>query len=264
MPTAGDRAIDALILCTAAYGVGSVPFAWLLGRARGIDIRRVGSGNIGATNLGRALGRRWAIAAFVLDFLKGLVAVLLARAFFDPDEGWARATLEVLAGTSAILGHVAPIWLGFRGGKGVATTFGALTALAWPAALAGGVAWFAFFFLTRTVSIASLVAGIVFPIAVYLLHRGAPPEEWIAIEVFAIVCALLIILRHRANIVRLVRGEELRFGKQASSRGAPADSRSSEATAPAKSGAANGAFEPGDRREAEDMQDGEAEPSDAR
>lgn len=216
-PAAGGSAIDALILCLIAYLLGSIPFAWVLGRARGIDIRRVGSGNIGATNLGRALGRRWAVTAFLLDFLKGLAPVLIAHLWLADTLPERRSLVAVASGASAIVGHVAPVWLGFRGGKGVATTFGALTALAWPATLIAGALWLVLFFTTRTVSIASIAAAVSFPLAVWAVNWGNPLSTWLPVELFALACALLILWRHRSNIARLVRGEEHRFGKKVAS-----------------------------------------------
>lgn len=188
-----------------AYLLGSVPFAWLLGKTRGIDIRRTGSGNPGATNLGRALGRRWAVAAFVLDYGKGLLPVIAARQY---ELG---ATTTALCAIAAIAGHVWTIWLRFRGGKGVATAFGAMTGLAPVASAVAGVLWFALYKATRAVSIASIAAALAFPLGVWTTHLDHPIRDYLPTLLVAILAAGLIIVRHRQNIARLLRGEELRF-----------------------------------------------------
>jgi glycerol-3-phosphate acyltransferase PlsY len=210
-----DPTAAACLLCAGAYLLGGVPFGLLLGFLRGVDIRTVGSGNIGATNLSRALGRPWGVAAFLLDFAKGLLPVLAAR-LAPPErlalaaEGW----LPILAGLAAVLGHVFPIYLRFRGGKGVATTFGVMAGLAWlPTAVAGAV-WGLTFLATRTVSAASLAAALALPVAVALLSRR--PQGGVDGPLLGLVAAmsLLVIVRHRANIARLLRGEELKFGSR--------------------------------------------------
>jgi len=204
--------------CLLAYLVGSIPFALILGLLRGVDIRTIGSGNIGATNLTRAFGTRWGVAAFFLDFLKGLAPVLAAKAaqVSEPSflalgqDGWA----FVLVGTSAILGHVFPLWLGFRGGKGVATTFGAMLGLSWLSTLAMAAVWLLTFACTRTVSIASLGAAVALPVAAWIVHHGSGAGCRASIPAFAVVVAALIILRHHSNIRRLIRGKDLAPGKQ--------------------------------------------------
>lgn len=217
-----------------AYLLGAVPFGLLLGRARGIDVRKSGSGNIGATNLSRSLGRGWGIVAFLLDFAKGLLPVLLARTLVSewpsgsldasPAElantGLAStsvqnaAWLPAAAGAAAVLGHVFPIYLRFRGGKGVATAFGAMAALSPPAALAGGAVWGAVFLTTKTVSLGSLAAAATLPVVVALCAgQDAPPADvsYVSVQVLAIFLTVLVFARHRGNIVRLFNGEEFRF-----------------------------------------------------
>jgi glycerol-3-phosphate acyltransferase PlsY len=203
----------ACLLCAGAYLLGAVPFGLLLGLLRGVDIRKVGSGNIGATNLSRALGRPWGIAAFTLDFVKGLVPVVAARrvppeAFAWSAEGW----LAIAAGLAAVLGHVFPVYLRFRGGKGVATTFGVMAALAWLPTAIGGIVWGLAFLATRTVSVASLAAAAALPVAVGLLERRPAGGVDVPLLGVAAAISLLVAIRHRANIGRLLRGEELRFG----------------------------------------------------
>lgn len=206
-------------LVLLAYLVGSVPFAFLLGRLRGVDLRKVGSGNIGATNLARVGGARWGVPAFLLDFLKGLAPVLLAGAAGgDPIEGAAiegrgalAAHVQIACALAAVLGHVFPVYLGFRGGKGVATSFGALAGLSWEAALAAGLVWLVLFLWTRTVSIASIGAALAFPIATVLVFRSHPREVALPMDLLAALVAALIVVRHRSNIRRLLLGREARF-----------------------------------------------------
>ena len=144
----GEFKIPTLVLCASlcgAYLLGSVPFALLLGRLKGIDIRHVGSGNIGATNLTRTAGRHWGVLAFLLDFFKGLAPVLIIPLVHPFDVttllGLMKVHVQILAGMAAVLGHVWPIYLRFKGGKGVATTFGVMAGLLPIAALISGVAW---------------------------------------------------------------------------------------------------------------------------
>ncbi len=211
--------------CLIAYLVGSVPFGLLLGFLRGTDIRRHGSGNIGATNLARTLGARWGAAAFVLDFAKGLGPTLAAvwlvgsnsERFWLGASGW----VPVLVGIAAFSGHVFPIYLRFRGGKGVATAFGVVAALAWlPTAIAAAI-WVLLFALTRTVSIASIVGAGFHPIAVALLRPGDDVGVYVPIQVASVVAALLIVVRHRANIARLIAGTESSFRRGRSTSESP-------------------------------------------
>jgi len=208
----------ALAFILAAYLLGSIPFGLLLGRLRGVDIRTTGSGNIGATNLSRALGRRWGIAAFLLDFLKGFAPVLVAGLVGSswPMQGGIRYQyVQIACALFSVLGHIYPAYLRFRGGKGVATTFGAITALAWMAALAAGVVWLLLFLKTRTVSIASLAAAAVFPLATVLaaftVYRSEPLSTTLPPIFLALLAAVIITIRHRSNIRRLRKGSEARF-----------------------------------------------------
>jgi glycerol-3-phosphate acyltransferase PlsY len=203
----------AACLIAAAYLLGSVPFALLLGFLRGIDIRKAGSGNIGATNLTRLLGRRWGIPAFALDMLKGLLPVLAAGWIGSAAVrgGLLAAHAGIACGAAAILGHVFPIWLRFRGGKGVATAFGVVAGIAPLASAAAGIAWIALFFATRTVSIASIAAAAVFPAGVAFLFRSTPAAIAVPMDILAIAVGALIVFRHRSNIRRLLAGQEKRF-----------------------------------------------------
>jgi glycerol-3-phosphate acyltransferase PlsY len=189
----------------AAYLVGSIPFGVVLCRAiRGIDPRSVGSGNVGATNVGRVLGRHWFFVVLVLDAAKGALPVLLLPDLIDvaPEN---RAWLRVGCATAAMLGHVFSPFLRFRGGKGVATGAGAIAALH----PLGGVVLVVTFLVVlgafRYVSLASICAAWAYPLASYLLDQPVP------VVMFASVAAVVVGVRHRANLARLMKGTEPRF-----------------------------------------------------
>jgi acyl phosphate:glycerol-3-phosphate acyltransferase len=187
----------AWLFAGSSYLAGSVPFGLLVARAvTGKDVRAVGSGNIGATNVARAAGRGAAIATLLLDALKGLGPVLLA-ARLRPDLAW----LAPLCAVLAVLGHCFPVWLHFRGGKGVATGLGVALGLLPPAALAGGVTWLVLYRLLKISSIASL-AGVT--VALVVTAFSGTREALIALSVIA----ALILLRHQGNLRRLLRREE--------------------------------------------------------
>jgi glycerol-3-phosphate acyltransferase PlsY len=187
------------VLCAAAYLAGSIPFGALLGRLKGIDLRQVGSGNIGATNVARAMGKGWAIAVLAADACKGFVPVWLGRHF------GLSSTVIALAGAAAIIGHMFTLFLRGRGGKGVATSLGVALALSPIAALVGFVAYAVVFAATRLSSLGSLLG--VWSFALLFVLREQPERPLIAL---AIGGAVLVTLRHRENIARLVRGEEKR------------------------------------------------------
>jgi len=205
-----------------AYLLGALPFGYLAARVKGVDIRAAGSGNIGATNVGRVCGRGWGAAVFALDAAKGFAAAgplawLVLRLGEVPTEGLLRAGLGPLYAAAVFSGHVWTVFLGFRGGKGVATGAGAILALE-PVALAVGLGmWLCSIFLTRYVSVASMsaavtVAGIA---AARSLSAGRLGRDWPVWGLTALIAAL-VVLRHRANLGRLRRGEEPRvqFGSR--------------------------------------------------
>lgn len=184
----------------AAYLLGSIPFSYIVARRRGVDVRRVGSGNVGATNVMRSVGRGAGLAAFALDFVKGSAATLVALAV-EPD-----GTLPALAAVAAVLGHMGPIWLGFRGGKGVATGAGAFLPIA-PVPTAGAlVAFGAALATTRYVSVSSLVACATLAALAFVLHGPS------AVAFAAAGTALLVLWKHRGNLERIARGRENRLG----------------------------------------------------
>lgn len=191
-----------------AYLLGAIPFGLLIARAKGVDIRTVGSGNIGATNVFRALGKGWGILAFTCDALKGFVPAsvlpLLARKLWAFDDG---AVLPLVCASLAIAGHNWPVYLRFKGGKGVATSVGALIGLAPMAAGAGLSTWALVFLATRYVSVASIAAAIVVAGAVWLFYAQT---GMLLPGIVTALCAL-VILRHKSNIQRLIHGSENRF-----------------------------------------------------
>lgn len=200
-----EIASPALILLAAALGgylLGSVPFGVVIARAFGLgDLRKIGSGNIGATNVLRTGNKPAALLTLVLDAAKGGIAVLIALGL------GAGADAAQLAGAAAFLGHLFPVWLGFRGGKGVATFLGTLLALAFPVGLAACATWAATAAVTRLSSLSALMAAVLTPLWMLLLGRA----EMVALGLFL---AALIVVRHRANIARLLAGTEPRIGRK--------------------------------------------------
>ena len=203
-----------VILIVAAYLLGAVPFGLIIAAAHGKDLRSIGSGNIGATNVSRALGRKWAYLCFCLDVLKGLVPTTAAILLCSSPPGIAELFLCLSVGGAAILGHIFPIYVKFKGGKGVATSFGIALGL-WPyytvcAAFAMAV-WIAVVLIWRYVSLASIVASIAFPLVLVLAI--ALNQSWDFINLWPLLTAataipLMVIIRHRENIKRLLAGTE--------------------------------------------------------
>jgi glycerol-3-phosphate acyltransferase PlsY len=194
------------IAVIGGYLLGSIPFGVIVMRAAGAgDPRAIGSGNIGATNVLRSGRKGLAIATLLGDGGKGALAVLIAWLATRQASLETQAIATSLAGGAAFLGHLFPVWLGFKGGKGVATFFGTLLAAAWPVGLAAGATWFAAAFLFRISSLGALVATALAP--VYALWLGRP-----VIAALAAFMAVLIYIRHAANIGRLLKGQEPRIG----------------------------------------------------
>ena len=194
--------MNPLYILAAAFGylLGSIPFGLLITKMAGTeDIRGIGSGNIGATNVLRTGNKRLALATLLLDGGKGAAAVLIARAVSED--------LTVIAGACAFLGHLFPVWLKFKGGKGVATALGTWIALAWPIGVLACLTWLIVAFLFRYSSLSALLAVALAP--VYAIWLGTPPLIW-----FGIGVAILCWIRHHENIRRLLKGEEPKIGKK--------------------------------------------------
>jgi glycerol-3-phosphate acyltransferase PlsY len=205
-----------LVMLTVAlvgYLLGSIPSGYIAGRMRGVDLRREGSGNIGATNALRVLGKKLGYCVFAADLLKGWAAViagfLIARSVPGAGEAFA-VNCGVIAAVAVVVGHSFPVWLGFRGGKGIATSAGVMLALFPPMVFAVGfLVWMALFFTTRYVSVASLGAAVALPVTSLGLTL-AGQCDWVRTAIAGIMCGLAI-WRHKPNIGRLIAGTEKRF-----------------------------------------------------
>jgi glycerol-3-phosphate acyltransferase PlsY len=201
------------IAIISAYLLGAIPFGLLIAKAHGKDLRSIGSGNIGATNVSRALGRKWAYFCFILDVLKGLIPMLVTMLIAKPNSVltlW----LWLAVGCAAVLGHIFPIYLKFKGGKGVATSFGVALGL-WPyyticVLLAAGV-WVLVVLIWRYVSLASIAASVAFPLVLIVAIIVTPDWDfsylW-PILIIAVAIPIMVIIRHRENIKRLLAGTE--------------------------------------------------------
>ncbi|MCV2863919.1 glycerol-3-phosphate 1-O-acyltransferase PlsY [Defluviimonas sp. WL0075] len=201
MPELTSGATALILTALLGYLLGSVPFGLVITRALGLgDVRKIGSGNIGATNVLRTGSKPAALATLLLDGGKGAVAVLIARAFAGEDAAQ-------MAGLSAFLGHLYPVWLGFKGGKGVATFLGTVIALAWPVGLAACATWLTAAVVTRRSSLGALVAAALCVLWAPLLGHGS-------LVILIAILAVLVFWRHRSNIARIIAGEEPKIGRK--------------------------------------------------
>jgi glycerol-3-phosphate acyltransferase PlsY len=190
-----------IVFLLAGYLLGSIPFGLLLTRAAGLgDIRGIGSGNIGATNVLRTGNKALAAATLLLDAIKGAAAILIAN-------WWGGHAAILWAGAGAVLGHTFPVWLGFRGGKGVATSYGVLIAAAWPVGLCAGAVWLVVAALARVSSLAALASFALAPVLAAILGD-------MTVVKLALIIAVLVFARHHTNIRRLIAGTEPRIGQK--------------------------------------------------
>lgn len=197
------------------YLSGSIPAAVWVGRiVGGIDIRRQGSGNAGATNVARVLGVRWGILVGLIDILKGFIPVFLLSAVAGRELGISAANAGLAIGIAAILGHVFPLFAGFKGGKGVLTALGVFTALLPFEAACGAAIWALVFALWRIVSLGSIVAVASFAILVAVRRYALGTPHPTALVIASLLIAALVLITHRENISRLIRGEEKRFASK--------------------------------------------------
>jgi len=198
-----------------SYLLGSIPFGYVAGKIGGIDIRKIGSGNIGATNVVRVLGKRYGYSVFVLDFLKGFGAVKISMSIAtDARPEWASPEIfGIFAAIASVIGHSFPVWLKFRGGKGVATSAGALFGLIPLAALIGIVIWVLVFWFTRYVSVASVVAAATLPLVILIMTR-LNQIHGNALFYSSLGLAAVVMWRHRSNFSRLMHGSEPRFTRK--------------------------------------------------
>ena len=202
-------------LIVGSYILGSIPFGYLAGRLAGVDIQQAGSGNVGATNVVRVLGKKYGYPVFVLDFLKGFgpvkISMLMAPGL--PPEWNSSEIFGILAAVSSVLGHMYPPWLKFKGGKGVATSAGALLALTPVATVIAIAIWMIVFWLSGYVSLASITAAAVLPIVILVVTSHLQSKGRALVYSSAGVAAF-VIWRHRSNLLRLIRGTEPRFTRK--------------------------------------------------
>ena len=204
--------VSILLITIIGYLLGSISFAVIIARSKGVDIFKEGSGNPGATNIKRILGKKWGNVVFALDALKGFTAAglpllvyhddRLALMTYDDD----RLGLAVIGLIAAILGHSFSVFLKFRGGKGVATTIGGLLALMYPALLIGLVVWLIIFYTKKVVALASIFFAVSLPMSAYFIYGTEDPRFYLGV-----VLALFIVVRHRSNIIRMFSGKENKF-----------------------------------------------------
>ncbi|MBL6918967.1 MAG: glycerol-3-phosphate 1-O-acyltransferase PlsY [Puniceicoccaceae bacterium] len=192
--------VSILLVAIIGYLLGAISFAVIIARSRGVDIFKEGSGNPGATNIKRILGKKWGHAVFALDALKGFTAAGLPLLVYHDDR------LAVIGLIAAILGHSFSVFLKFRGGKGVATTIGGLLALMWPVLLIGLVVWLIIFYTKKVVALASIIFAVSLPISAYFIYDTEEPRFYLSA-----VLALFIVARHRSNIIRMFSGNENKF-----------------------------------------------------
>jgi len=189
--------INVLLACLGAYLIGSIPFGYLIAKAQGINIRELGSGNIGATNITRSLGWKSGVLVGVLDFVKSFLPVVFAKSLFDQN------ALVLLVSIMPVLGHIFPVWLKFKGGKGVATIFGIMGAFfGLPYFLAFLVMWILAIIVIKLMSAVNLGVALLLPLAFWAKYQAA----WFI--VFGVILCMIIWITHRTNIVRLLKGEE--------------------------------------------------------
>jgi len=220
-----------VILIISAYLLGSIPFGLIIAAAHGKDLRKIGSGNIGATNLSRALGKKWAYFCFFLDVLKGLVPMLAAGFYLGSEADEKKLFLWLAAGCFAVIGHIFPVYIGFKGGKGVATSFGVALGL-WPYYTISAVIAFAIWAIvalkSKYISLASVVAAVFFPVvlalSIFLVPDWRVKNLWPLFTV-AIAAPVIVVVRHRENIKRIVVGTENKISSKSTGKKPYKDNR---------------------------------------
>lgn len=203
------------VVVVGCYLCGSIPFGLIIGKLNKIDIRNHGSGNIGATNVLRVLGKKWGYTCFVLDLLKGLIPVIVSKNLALVNEQSTAAYIPALALFCTVLGHVFSLFLGFKGGKGIATSAGAILAIAPYSLLAGLVIWFLTFKISGYVSLASILAAIFLPFLTIVENTLNLHDTPVSVysQGMLFVISILVIVKHKSNIHRLKAGNESRFKK---------------------------------------------------
>jgi glycerol-3-phosphate acyltransferase PlsY len=199
--------MNIIFLLTLAYLIGSIPTAvWVSKKIYGLDIREHGSGNAGATNTFRVLGKKAGIWVMIVDMLKGFAAVKLSYLSLHAPGSEQMVNLQVGLGLCAVVGHIFPIWAGFRGGKGIATLFGMILAIQYYVAFSLIGVFLGMLFLTKYVSLSSISASVAFPVLILFIFKDKSPE--ISYKLFAIATACMVVLTHHKNISRLLAGNE--------------------------------------------------------
>ena len=192
--------VSILLITIIGYFLGAISFAVIMARSKGVDLLKEGSGNPGATNVKRILGKKWGYTIFALDALKGFTAAGLPLMVYGDDR------LALIGLVAAILGHSFSVFLKFRGGKGVATTIGGLLALMCPVVLIGLVVWLIIFYTKKIVALASIFFAVSLPISAYFIYDTEEPRFYLSAAL-----ALFIVIRHRSNIIRMFSGNENKF-----------------------------------------------------
>ena len=208
------------LLIIGAYLLGSVPFGLIIAKAYGKNLREIGSGNIGATNLSRAVGKKWAYVCFLLDTLKGFIPMFAAVKIISSQPNSTELLLTLAVGFACVLGHIFSVYIKFKGGKGVATSFGIAIGL-WPYYTISGIAafivWIIFVLIWRYISLASIAAAIVFPVtlaaAIVMIKSWNLAELW-PLLIAAVVIPIMVIVKHRQNIKRLIAGTESKISSR--------------------------------------------------
>ena len=195
-----------VIAIVAAYLIGSIPFGFLVGKMRGVDVRTVGSKNIGATNVFRTVGRKWGLLAFALDFLKGFIPTFLALRYARASGDAFLACLPLATGVACVAGHMFTCFMKFKGGKGFMAGFATIWFVDWRMTLAAMGVFFVVLFVSRYMSVASCSAALFCPIMLAFLN---PESIWV--ELLAIAAAALVIIRHHENFAKLMKGTESKF-----------------------------------------------------
>jgi glycerol-3-phosphate acyltransferase PlsY len=205
----------AFLVFLIGYAFGSLPTGYIAGKLAGIDVRKHGSGNIGATNVLRVLGKPWGLTVFFVDALKGFIAVRIVLEIVSRNATAANYAefFAILAAAACVIGHSFPVWLRFKGGKGVATSVGSIFGVMPIAAITIFLVWLVVFLTTRYVSLASVIGAIALPITVAVLVRLKMTHGMVLLY-FSIAMAALVVWRHRSNMVRLLNGTEPRFSRK--------------------------------------------------
>jgi glycerol-3-phosphate acyltransferase PlsY len=211
--------VQTALVLVISYLLGSIPTSDIVARLRGVDLRHLGSGNPGFTNVLRTMGAQMAVPVLIVDVAKGLIAVLVVAAGLGGGSSLGETGIALAAGLAAVAGHIWPVFARFRGGRGVATACGMFAAMSPLATIAAVLLWLVLVLTTRYVSLGSMAAAVLLPVGVWLEPAILGSERSPALLATAIVVAVVVVLRHRANIGRLLNGTENRFGQKKASGG---------------------------------------------